>query len=385
LEFLHPSPVKYIGYEAKLHGLNINLSSSSISKLFSSIDEGEVHAFFRHIASSSSTIVFDITSLSYYGSSLNYAEYGYNRDNQYLPQVNLCLSVDIERNMPVYFRILNGSIPDVSTVITTMNELKSLGYSDSHFVFDRGFYSKINLEEMASYKYTGALPKSTKIFEELIRHNLDIEHLGNVVEYRNEHIMVREVVIDGIKYIIVYSPKLRYEQSDTFMVRLLETERLLQRYCNKYSSDKLQEMAGSYWRYFEVKGCNIIRRKKAIQRAVNLMGKYVLLTNDIESSWREVLDRYREKDIVEKAFEVLKNHGFLTPLRVWSDKTLYGKIFAAFIFYCIYRRIMGVVDMPYNEVIRILDTMQTVVYEDGNTVDMELTKKQKKLLKKLGM
>jgi len=384
IEFLHPSPMRYISDSAESHGLCINLSPSGISKLFSGITEDEVYTFFRNISHDGSTLVFDITSLNYSGKSLDYAEYGYNRDGVHMPQVNLCLSVDMERDIPVYFRIFNGSIPDVSTVIHTINDLRAFGYTDSHFIFDRGFYSRINLAELAEFKYTGALPKSTKLFEELIRKHLDIEHLANVVEYRGDRIMVSEEIIDGIKYVIVYSPKLKYEQSDTFMDRLLRTEELLRRYCGKYDSYRLKELCKSYWNYFDVSGCNIRRKNKAIQRSVNLMGKYVLFTNDLDSSWREVLDRYREKDIIEKAFEALKNHGFLTPLRVWSDKTLYGKVFASFLFYWVYRRIMSRVDIPYEEVRWLFDGMLAVLYDDGREVDVELTKKQKNLLKSIG-
>ena len=113
---------------------------------------------------------------------------------------------------------------------------------------------------------------------------------------------------------------------------------------------------------------------------MNLMGKYILFTNEPESTWTEVLDRYRSKDMAEKAFSVLKNTGFLTPVRVWSDESLLGKVLASFVFYIIYMRIMNRTDFSYNQVRRLFDDMSVVEYFNGTTSYVELSKKQKKLL-----
>ena len=384
LQFLIPSPLKYVEWSAHEHGIKTNLSPSSLSRLLSNIKLGELHRFFHQLQQGDNTVVFDITSLSFYGEYINSAEYGYNRDGEHLPQVNLCLGINNNKK-PIYFRMIRGSIPDVSTVKHTVDELKSLGYSDIHLVFDRGFYSEENIKSLKEFHFTGALPKRLNLFYELVRSNLDIEHVSNVVSYRNDMVMIREIVREGIRYILVHNPKIKHEQQLNFMEKLLEREQLAQQHFGKSSIDELKKLLGTYSRYFNIEGDKIARKKKAIQRTVNMMGKYIVFTNERDSEWYDVLDRYRAKDMVEKAFSILKNNCFLTPIRVWSDEALLGKILASFIFYTVYSYVMNKTDFSYNEVRRLFDGMNEVVYANGTTSFVELSKNQKNLLKQLGI
>jgi len=149
--------------------------------LLKNIDDDEIHRFFHQLrCKNSGVIVFDITSLSFYGEQLNTAEFGYNRNGDHLPQVNLCLAMD-ESETPVYFRMINGSVPDVSTVKHTVDEIKSTRYNQIHLVFDCGFYSEDNIKSMSGFSFTGALPKRLNLFAEIVRSNIDIGHPGNAV------------------------------------------------------------------------------------------------------------------------------------------------------------------------------------------------------------
>jgi len=331
-----------------------------------------------------STVVFDITSLSFYGDCINSAEFGYNRDGEHLPQINLCLAVNGVKK-PIYFRMIKGSIPDVSTVEHTSQELRSLGYSDIHLVFDRGFYSENNIQSLDGFRFTGALPKRLNLFDEIVRSNLDIEHVSNVVSYKNDKLMFREIQRDGITYVLVHNPAIKHEQQENFMEKLLAKEDMAKKMLGKRTHEQISQMLGTYRRYFSFEGETITRKKKAIQRVVNLMGKYILFTNDDQSTWQDVLDRYRSKDMAEKAFAILKNSGFLTPVRVWSDEALLGKILASFVFYSIYTSVMDRTQFSYPEVRRLFDGMMVAEYAKGSSSNVELTKKQKKLLADLGI
>jgi len=375
IQFLNPSPLKYVEWTAQEHRIDdCNLSPTSLSKLLRNIKPGELHRFFHQLRKDDSTVVMDITSLSFYGESINSAEYGYNRDGFHLPQINLCMAVNKSRS-PIYFRMIQGSIPDVSTVDHTANELRSLGYSNIHLVFDRGFYSENNIKSLKGFQFTGALPKRLNLFYELVRSNLD----------RNQKIMVREINRDGIRYILVHNPKIKHEQQENFMENLLEREEKVKKKLGKATWDELKSIMGSYNRYFNIKELIITRKNKAIQRTVNLMGKYILFTNETESEWSDILDRYRSKDMAEKAFSILKNNGFLIPIRVWSDEALQGKLLASFVFYIVYIYVMERTDFTYNEIRRLLDGINEVEYANGSSSFVELSKKQKKLLKDIGV
>jgi hypothetical protein len=83
-------------------------------------------------------------SISKYSPNLEAAEFGYNRDGEQLPQINLNLVAEQNSGLPVWYRALPGSIPDVSTLKCSATMLNELGLKSFSFSLDRGFYSQAN-------------------------------------------------------------------------------------------------------------------------------------------------------------------------------------------------------------------------------------------------
>lgn len=92
-------------------------------------------------------LVFDTTSVSSHSPSLGLAEWGYNRDDESLPQVNFSLAAAPD-GMPLFYRVLPGSIPDVRTIAATLRIARDYGIERLGLSLDRGFYSAANLREM---------------------------------------------------------------------------------------------------------------------------------------------------------------------------------------------------------------------------------------------
>ena len=59
--------------------------------------------------------------------------YGYNRDGDRLPQVNLALLFGQKSGRPAYYRRMPGKISDVATLRTTIKSLDFLGASGMHY------------------------------------------------------------------------------------------------------------------------------------------------------------------------------------------------------------------------------------------------------------
>jgi hypothetical protein len=89
-------------------------------------------------------VISDTTSISTYSPNLEAAEFGYNRDGEQLPQINLNLVAEQNSGLPVWYRALPGSIPDVSTLKCSATMLNELGLKSFSFSLDRGFYSQAN-------------------------------------------------------------------------------------------------------------------------------------------------------------------------------------------------------------------------------------------------
>ena len=62
------------------------------------------------------SLIHDTTSISTYSKKINDSEWGYNRDKEKLKQINMALVVSEEKQLPLWYRIIPGSIPDVSTL-----------------------------------------------------------------------------------------------------------------------------------------------------------------------------------------------------------------------------------------------------------------------------
>jgi hypothetical protein len=74
--------------------------------------------------------------------------WGYNRDHEKLPQINLAMLFGQKSNLPAYYRRMPGNISDVVTLKTTMDALGFLGQTKLQFVLDQGFYSEGNVDAL---------------------------------------------------------------------------------------------------------------------------------------------------------------------------------------------------------------------------------------------
>ena len=63
------------------------------------------------------------------GDSTVRIEYGYNRDHENLPQVNIGLLVDQKSRLPLYFCLYNGSLNDATQLPYVLQDLKEMGLS----------------------------------------------------------------------------------------------------------------------------------------------------------------------------------------------------------------------------------------------------------------
>ena len=149
---------------------NIVLSSPRISELLQNLGERDKDrfAFFKAWAkkrAEQECIAFDITSISSYSKLNKFLEYGYNRDGEDLPQINMAMLFGENSLLPVFYSIVQGSIRDMTTVGNMIKYAKELEIGKVRFVMDKGFYSEANLKEMAEnhLKYAIAVPFTTSL------------------------------------------------------------------------------------------------------------------------------------------------------------------------------------------------------------------------------
>ena len=128
----------------------LHLSSSSVSRSLSDIGERRLQdKLASHLINrlkSKRTILYDITSVSSYSELIRLLEWGYNRDNLDLPQINLSVILDKQEGIPLSYEIYPCCTNDAVMLQNTMKRLRAVGLDDFTLVLDRGFFSIGNVE-----------------------------------------------------------------------------------------------------------------------------------------------------------------------------------------------------------------------------------------------
>ena len=101
------------------HPYGESITSPRSSELFASITDDQVNKLFRlqgRRRVEDEYWAYDSTSISSYSETLAQIQYGKNKEDDQLPQLNLLLVFGEESGLPFYYRKLAGNIPDSITV-----------------------------------------------------------------------------------------------------------------------------------------------------------------------------------------------------------------------------------------------------------------------------
>jgi transposase len=333
------------------HPYGDDISSQRSSDIFGSITETSINEFFRLQSKrrvENEYWAYDITSISSYSELLAQVRYGYNKENDNLPQINLAILYGEESSLPFYYRKLSGNVPDSKTVDTLLENLSDIGIGKCKLVLDRGCYSKDNINKLL-INDTGFLmgtKTSIKIISDLIEYIYDRRtSLDNYNDEYNQYgftktidwsynqlCATKESTLTHTKKIFVhifYNPEkaLKEEQKLTKKLFKLRTELLS---CKRVDKNKK-----AYIKFFDTtekdgKTIEARAKTKVIDKIKLHYGFHVILSNTEEDAW-ETLCKYRAKDVAEKAFENIKERLNMRRTLVSSEKNLDGKLFVQFI------------------------------------------------------
>lgn len=327
------------------------LSSQRISELFSSITEENKQMFFSFQGKRRCENEFwahDTTCLSSNSETLKQVQYGFNKENDRLPQLNLTLVFGQESNLPFYYRKIAGNIPDSKPIYRLLEELNILGYSKIKQVMDRGFYSEYNINEL--YRNHVKFLISVRISLAFVRKELDsiFDTFQNFENYNDKY----ELYCQTVRTTWHYSQERPYKGEPLQKERRLyihyyyniekaaEDMKAFDRKLNLLkreleTENRVLEHEKLYLKYFTWKttpkrGTKAIPREDAVNKANRYFGFFSLITNETMDAVT-ALELYRNKDVVEKAFGNLKERLNMCRDLVSSGQSLDGKLFVQFV------------------------------------------------------
>lgn len=333
------------------HPYGKNIPSQRSSEIFASITEEAKNQFFRLQGKrriDKEFWAYDITSISSYSECLRQVQYGRNKEDDPLAQLNLALVFGESSNLPFYYRKLAGNIPDSKTIKNLLAELNVLGFTKVKLVMDRGFYSEDNIN--ALFKAHLKFLISAKMSLALIRRELDIiydrfrtfEHYSEKYELYchtvqtewqyTEHRPYKGDTRSEPRRIYVhyyYNIDKSAEDEKAFDRKLIAMRRELE------SGRRVPEHETLYKKYFETtttskRGTRVTVNEEAVAKAKRYYGYFALMTNETMDAIT-ALELYRNKDVVEKAFGNLKERLNMRRTLVSSEQSLDGKLFIEFV------------------------------------------------------
>ena len=268
-----------------------DLTSQRISEFLMKFgDESNLRLFYKkYLHPPESGVSIDTTALPNQ-IDLDSTQWGYSSETVD-EEIKLLLVMDRERNRPLYFRYIPGSILDVSTLETTNTEMEKIGIRSSLTIMDAGFFSEDNIRSMFKGKmdFLIRVPANRSIYHECIESSRDIEDPERAVKY-------------GKRIMFILSSRKTFADHDVFIYTILDPERRgreLRRYLLKHQKD--------YDRFS-------VKRKG-----------FMVLMSSSEISLEELVPMYYTRQFVEKVFSHIKPH--LEPFFSRSEGGTKGKPF----------------------------------------------------------
>lgn len=219
-------------------------------------------------------LVIDVTDTYFEGDSFD-EETRRGKDGKVRKLIQIAIAVSEKWGFPIFHRTFDGNITGSKLFREMLCNLAALGYSG--VILDRGMYSTKNIEDMLALKLSEIWGVIRYEHFNLILRGVDKQKLyrkENRVALRNTHVYSTSLDYLCGRLIVVYNP-----------------------YTEVAKRERLYDSGGDD------------------EEAVFL--GFSLIYHNTGMSDGEVVRRYFDKDVVERAFKQMKGLLSLRPVRVW--------------------------------------------------------------------
>jgi len=344
-------------------------------------------------------IYYDITSISSYSTQIDSVEWGYNRDREHLPQINMGFTHCIKTSLPLSYTMHPGSIVDVTTLKNTIKTLKLFELSDLFFILDRGFCSVSNLLEMHKNKMNFIQPLSFRLKqakELVLKHKGSIGSLENILRYKEEILYHTsdKIEFEGITFDahIFYNEKMAVDYKHYLYKGILEIESEIQKLTTQEEHKNFLEntLPGRFKKYFkQTDNGLLVRNQSEIDEAIYRSGVIIFVVSHTKHMDNvKIIEHYRNRDKVEKEIGSIKNYIDTHRIRAHHQDTANGRLFVKFLSLILHTKIVTVVknhpklkNYSVNEIIAELRKLKVNSFDKSSKFLTELSKKQKMIFK----
>ena len=381
-----------------------SMSSQKISELLSAISTEERMTFYEkwgELRSELEYMALDITSISSYSEFIGDVEWGYNRDNEQLPQINVCMLLGEKSGLPIFQTTYSGSIKDVSTLKTTLQLATGLKLANISLVMDKGFSSKGNIDTMLDDEDGIRFLVATPLTMNFTKSRIECEKQD--IDSIDKTIVIGDDIVRGVACKCQWSDNHSiYSHAFFNAEHAYQLKNKLYGYIATLKQEALQnpenpKFAKDFAKYLIIRknkkralGYTVNYRYDVIEKRLQHSGWMVLISNHVATA-PEALEIYRSKDVVEKGFLRMKNCLDLGRLRVHSDHRMQSKLFVGFIALIIMARIHCVMSAnkmyEYTSLKKVIKSLERlrVQHINGHRILFPLTSEHKTIFKAFGL
>ena len=293
-----------------------NLTSQNISRVLKELgrEETQRHFFEEYMSSiygreKAAGILVDSTGVPN-ATKMDITQIS-NHNGDINREVRLIYVIDRDNGMPIYFRYVAGNIIDVSTLITTVNELEQYGVSVSHAILDAGYFSEKNAKELfeSGIPFMTRLAPNKTAFKEAAAGNMDdLMSPKYAFRYGQRLVFIKKVPVNLGGYEAYV-----YLCIDEDMYLLQHKKTILNALDDKKDPDETTA-------------------------AIKKLGAFAILTSE-DMSEEQLLPMYYTRQQVEQVFDISKNYADLLPIRVQSEQAFAGHLLICFMATAIMQRL----------------------------------------------
>ena len=302
-------------------------------------------------------VMIDSTHITTTSNHLHINAPGYNPDRNFDEQIRLMYMFACGLKQPVYYRLINGNISDVSSMKLCLEEFKT---DKVIFIADKGFYSKLNIRILNdnNLKYIIPLYRNNKLIDFSPLKQIDFKKNNSFFVYQNRVIWYYSYQKEGQKFTTFLDEKLRMEEERDYILRIGT-------HPEKYG-------------------------KEGFDNKLHSFGTITLTTNT-EVEPQELYEKYKQRNEIEVMFDSYKN--FLKADRMYMQNrmVLEGWLMANFIamiaYYKLYDKLMIAKQLSKYSPKDIIEISKSIfkikINDQWHTT--ETTKKTRDLLEKLNI
>lgn len=338
----------------------LGLDNVSTKKLYESLSDmsdeefnklnSKMHNIFKRYDKSSDVAVIDVTD-TYFEGKKQEIKKRKGKDDKVRRLVQIGLAVSFKYGFPLFHKQYQGNLSNIQIFKDMTLELNKQGLRS--VIIDRGMMSNENLQLILGLrlKLIAGMRKTKSLNDNFLSkiNREEIYSLRNRVKLKNTSVFIQSFDYFKGKLIAVYNPSLEVIK-------------------NELNFEKGNQQRNSY------------------------VG-YSLIYHNTKYPDEEIVKKYYDKEIVERAFKQLKGILNLRPIRVWLKEHIQGHIKICYLAYAI----LSFINYKLRKMdITAIDALNSLrygykvnLYADKDNFEwslfVPLEPKQKKMLRALGV